>query len=48
MANNIIFKKKLFSFKNIIVTGGGIGICTAHKLAVLGSYVLLLWGKYHD
>jgi len=42
MANNSIFKKKLFSCKNIIETGGGIGICTAHELAVLGSYVILL------
>jgi len=44
MANNSIFKKKLFSCKNIFVTGGGsgIGICTAHELAVVGSYVILL------
>ena len=42
MTNNSIFKKKLFSCKNIIVTRGGIGRCKDHKLAELESYVILL------
>lgn len=42
-----VFKNDLFNGKTIIVTGGGSGIgrCTAHELASLGAYVILIGRK---
>lgn len=47
MGYRSIFHPELFKDRNIIVTGGGSGIgrCTAHELASLGAYVVLVGRK---
>ena len=42
-----VFRDDLFAGKTLIVTGGGSGIgsCTAHELAALGAWVVLLGRK---
>jgi citronellol/citronellal dehydrogenase len=44
MSYSSVFKPDLFKGQTIIVTGGGSGIgrCTAHELAFLGSNVVIL------
>ncbi|MBT9529187.1 MAG: SDR family oxidoreductase [Pseudomonas sp.] len=47
MAYDSVFKAGLFAGQTIMVTGGGSGIgrCTAHELAALGAYVVLVGRK---
>lgn len=47
MGYNSIFKNDLYAGKVMVVTGGGSGIgrCTAHELAALGSLVVLIGRK---
>ena len=47
MGYHSVFRKDLFKDQTIIVTGGGSGIgrCTAHELASLGSHVVILGRK---
>jgi len=44
---NSVFKPGLFKGQTVVVTGGGSGIgrCTAHELASLGAFVVLVGRK---
>ena len=47
MGYHSVFRKELFQDQTIIITGGGSGIgrCTAHELAALGSHVAIIGRK---
>ena len=47
MPYNSVFKPGLFAGQTVVVTGGGSGIgrCTAHELAALGAFVVLVGRK---